>query len=251
MKKEALILFLLIVLSGLANAQTQTLGGEDGYLPTTDIALIQICTNCTYVNITYIKDGSGGLISIEDSMTKDETFFNYTLNASSTSELGEYVVNWLADPDGIQTTGNYNFFVRKNATRLSTAESNLYIVLLIISILAFIFFLYFSMTLPYSDERSKKGTITRLISAKYLKLLSIILGYGSLIWFLNILVGVTENFISLEFASRMLVNLYVMIFYLSYPLVIVVFGLAMIEIYKDLFIPMIKWFLRKHVKKTI
>jgi len=245
------ILFLLsfLLMIGLGSAQVQTLGGVNGFAPGTEINLTQTCTNCTYVNITYIVLGSGGLQNISTQMGKDGTFYNYTLSSEFTDYIGEYIVNWVADPDGDQTAGNYNFFVRRNATLLTTAESFLYIALAIFSLIAVMFFSYNALTIPYIDERNEVGTLTRLISPKYLKILSTWIAYGTFIWFLGIITGISNNFLSLGFARTAVTNLYVFLSIIGYGLTFFILVLLFIEVWKDMFIPIIKRFFKAYGKR--
>jgi len=241
MKKLVIFSLLFIFIISLASSQSQqTLGGIDGFPPRTEINLTQTCSNCTFVNVTYIVVGSGQLEKFNQEMTKDGTFYNYTLGSNLTTSLGEYIINGVADPDGTQTAWNYNLFIRNNGTLLTTAESVLYIFLAIFNLIAVVFFLFHGMTLPYTDERSKNGTLTRLISAKYLKMLSIWIGYGSLIWLTSIIAAITNNFIPLASIQTLMTNLHLYMYVLGYPLTFLVLGIIMIEVYKDMFVPLFK-----------
>ncbi len=248
--KLILLIFSVLFLISLAGAQVQTLGGEDGFFPDTDIDLIQICSNCTFVNITTItftptggvKD-SGKIIRLNIEMQKDGTFYNYTLAKGNTSREGEYIVNWISD--GPTVIGNYNFFVRGNATKLTTGESFLYFIFLIISFLGALFFLYFGFILPYSDKKIEDGSITRWVPFKYLKIFSIWIGYGLLLWFMNLLTGIANNFITLAIASNIISATYLVLITISYPLTIVILSIFLIQFYWDIIIPLFKILLNK------
>ena len=238
MKKGVLLLLLLLFAINSASSQTQTLGGIDGFPPGKDINLIQTCTNCTFVNLTFIVLGSGQLENISRAMTKEDTFYNFNLTANLTTSLGEYTINWVADPDGIKTSGNYNLFVRNNGVLLTTAESVLYIFVALLNLIAVVFFLFQGITLPYTSERTKDGTLTRLIPSKYLKLLSILIGYGALIWLSSIMTSIINNFISLESVLTLMTNLHLFMYVLAYPLTVLILAIIMIETWIDIFVPL-------------
>lgn len=244
MKKGSSLLFLFILSIAFANAEVQVLGGDDGYPPGIDIPLIQICPNCTYVNITYLVLGDGNLLQINKAMTKDGTFYNYTLNKIYTNSTGEYIVNYIDDIDGTKDSGNYAFNVRKGGILLTTGEAILYIVLMSLNILGFFFFLYLSKKIPYSDERTKDGTISRLIKQKYLKLLAIWLCYGSLLWFMNLLAGLMNTFAYLEIAANLTSNLYIYLSWIGYGLSVTIMILVFLNVWADLLIPLFKRLLR-------
>lgn len=244
------LIFSVLFFISLVGAQTQTLGGEDGFFPDTDIDLIQICGNCTFVNITAIMftptggiKGSGEIIRINSEMQKDGTFYNYTLLKGNTSREGEYIVNWISD--GPTIIGSYNFFVRGNAAKLTTGESFLYLVFLIISFLGAVFFLYFGFILPYSSKKLEDGTITRMISFKYLKIFSIWIGYGLLLWFMNLLTGIANNFVTLAIASNLISAVYLILITIAYPLTVLILSIFLIQIYWDLLVPLFKILLNK------
>lgn len=78
--------------------------------------LVQICANCTYVNITAITAGDNNTFYLgpgQFSMTQlTPSLFNLTF--CNTSTLGEYVVQNLADPNGAKKISNFNFFITKS-----------------------------------------------------------------------------------------------------------------------------------------
>lgn len=243
---SSIVCFLLIVLSSVSAQTQQTLGGIDGYDPSEDIGLIQVCANCTSINVTYIVLGNGTLLPVNEAMTKDRTVFNYTFFKNHTSSIGEYIVNWEGDPDGVADSGNYNFFVRRGGVSLTTGEAILNVMLIVVTFLAMLLFFHFAIIFPYSDERSKDGSFSRLIPPKYLKILSFWFAYGAFLWFMNILTGIVNTFISLEFARSLVSNSYIFFYYLGFVITTVVLILMFLEVWKDLFVPVIKIILRKH-----
>lgn len=75
------------------------------------IDLIQTCSNCTYNNITKIKLANGTLLNVNGEMTKDGTFYNYTLSGY-TDFIGEYIVNGIGDLDGEEEVWSYVFEIK-------------------------------------------------------------------------------------------------------------------------------------------
>lgn len=249
MKKVVLIVFLLFSLLSVSAQEQQTLGGVDGFPPSTDIELLQVCATCTQVNITVIKLGNGTLFPIYQMMTKNASVYNYTFVKNQTSSLGEYIVNWEADPEGKARSGNYNFFIRKGGVLLTTGESIIYIILMVVNFLATWFFLHFGFAFPYSDARNEEGTLSKIIPQKYLKLLSILIGYGFLLWMMNIFSSIVNTFVSLDFVSNLVTNLYIFSLVIGYLLTVVILILLFIEWWRDLIVPIIKLLLRKHGKR--
>jgi len=70
------------------------------------ISLIQTCVSCTYNNISRVVVSPSSDVVLQNVvMTRDGTFYNYTL--CNTTLLGEYHVNGFGDLDGTQTKFNY------------------------------------------------------------------------------------------------------------------------------------------------
>lgn len=127
MKKLLLILIVGIFLISFASA-IENLGN---FKQGENINLIQICPSCTYNNITTIKVADGSLLKINKAMDKDGTFYNYTLDSSNATELGEYVVNGIGDLGGVATTWNYKFEVTTSG-KGGTENIFLFIIVLVL-----------------------------------------------------------------------------------------------------------------------
>jgi len=88
------------------------------------------CNNSTTCQITIFDPDTEILISYQN-MTFNTNYYNYSLNSSQTSELGDYTVNILCEGsrDGFST---FTFRVTPNGEIPSTATAFFYIILLMI-----------------------------------------------------------------------------------------------------------------------
>jgi len=161
----ALVLFVWLAFVTTAQEQ-QTLGTfrQDGC-----IELKQTCGNCTYVNITRVSaPDSSVLLSGQNIMTKSGTVYNRTF--CSTSQLGEYIVDWQSDPNGITSAGNYNLFVTITGQKPTTAQGTIYLFLGMLSIFLFCLSLYGATKIKWKHSRDSSGHIIGLNDLKYVKL---------------------------------------------------------------------------------
>jgi hypothetical protein len=110
MKKQVIFLLLLILIIPLVNSQVENLG----YFKLNDcVKLIQICSNCTYNNITSVLYPNSTIALSQVSMSQSGT--EYTYNCfSSTSLLGTYIVNGKGDVNGVNRVWSYTFNVTGN-----------------------------------------------------------------------------------------------------------------------------------------
>lgn len=91
------------------------------------VPLMQICANCTYINVTQINMPYNNtfLLPAPISMTKVDTVYNYTF--CTTRNLGDHIVSWKADPDGQITIGNWDFTVTSTGFNIPISFQFLFI----------------------------------------------------------------------------------------------------------------------------
>lgn len=232
MKKTILILMFSIILISFASAQQQSLGSvkQDDCIDIT-----QTCPDCTYNNITSIiyPNKTKYSFSPEQNMTKVGTDYTFhTCNFSS--QLDEYIVNGIGDLGGTNTIWNYNYIVTPTGFILETSESILYIIILIVTFILFLAFLYPAITLPYSNKTSPDGSITRITKTKYLKLLSVWFAYGFFMWFLQTLNTISGSFIKLTYLSNFITNIFTYSQWFSVGITFLILTIIFVEIWKDI-----------------
>lgn len=170
LEKILLLLMAIVLIAGfidVASAQEQQTLGT--FLKDSCIQLKQTCGNCTYVNITRVSaPDSSVLISGNFSMTRQDTIYNLTF--CSTTQVGEYIVDWKANPDGVTSAGNYNFFISLTGIRPSTAQGTIYFFLGLLSIAIFGLSLFGAIKIKWKHPRDHKGIIVGLNDLKYVKL---------------------------------------------------------------------------------
>lgn len=86
------------------------------------VDLIQVCGNCSYVNITSIKVPNSTTILTNVIMTKDGSRFNYTFYDSW--QLGRYIVSGIGDDDGIPTVFSYDFYINPTGEEQNSILDN-------------------------------------------------------------------------------------------------------------------------------
>lgn len=71
--------------------------------------IIQICDNCTYVNLTAVMYPNSTILSSNIGMS--DTGSNYYTQFCNTSLEGNYIAIGIGDPNGVPTSFSYNFMV--------------------------------------------------------------------------------------------------------------------------------------------
>ena len=181
LKLVSLLILLVYLGIPLATSEEQTLGT---FKQNSCIELKQICSNCSYVNITRISAPDSTIVlSGQNPMTKVDTIYNRTF--CNTSQLGQYLIDWKADPDSITTAGNYDLFVSITGQKPTTAQGTIYFFLGILSIILFCLSLFGAIKIKWKHPRDNRGQIIGLNDLKYLKLL---------LWFVTYLILIFITF---------------------------------------------------------
>lgn len=107
------LVFLCVLLIPLTSAQIQTLGN---FKQSDCVNLKQVCSNCSYVNITSIIYPNSTQANGEVAMTKVGTDYNYTF--CKTTNLGTYIVNGKGDLNGVDNVWSYDFNITGNGKEL-------------------------------------------------------------------------------------------------------------------------------------
>lgn len=102
MKNIIIILMALVMITSTLGLES--LGNFERYK---DIELIQICSNCSFVNISTIRAPNSTIIYTDLPMTKNGARFNYSLRPLD--YLGNYQVCGVADVEGTYTSWCYDF----------------------------------------------------------------------------------------------------------------------------------------------
>lgn len=188
MKKIMLFILVAFLLISFTSAQQDSLGV---FTKGTDINLIQVCSSCTYNNITTIKTANGTLFTFNEVMDKDGTFFNWTLILNYTDSSGEYKINGIGDLDGVATIWTYSIIVTYKGDVLSSSQSILYIGLFVIMLFVFFMVIFFIGKLPESNTKDEEG---RLLSISYLKYVR------SILWFVEWMIFIAMIYLSSNLA---------------------------------------------------
>ena len=109
MKKYLLTILIMALIIPSCLAVVETLGT---YKQGNCIPLIQICTTCSYNNISsvyFANYGGEEVLSVETIMTRAGS--KYTYNFCNATNIGRYIVTGHGDLAGADSPWNYDFFV--------------------------------------------------------------------------------------------------------------------------------------------
>lgn len=195
--------------------------------------LIIQCDNCTYMNITSITYPNKTIAQSNLRTTKSGTEYNYTFTL--TNLVGDYVIRYEGDLDGITTTGAGLLLVTPNGDIVDTGSGIMYLVILLFLVTFFGFMGYFGITLPWKNETDLEGDyMVKVQWQKYLKLFCISFGYVLLMAILYIMYNLSSAYLSLESIPKMFLVLYSIMRAMFIPLFVLTIIFGGIKFFKDL-----------------
>lgn len=185
MNKILLYIIIGVLLLNSILAEQQSLGT---FKQNDCVNLIQICANCTYVNISSVLyPDSTKAVGEQHAMDSSDTLYNYT--TCNTSKIGTYIVNGHGDIDGIDTVFSYDLYVTQSGSDSNQTRSNLWF-------LVFIFvFLYGLLIFGMSINDSNMSIISSfgiILAGLYIVaygIADITNQYSSAIALINICIG--------------------------------------------------------------
>lgn len=220
MIKRLFILTLLLLIIPLVIA-VETLGT---FQQDKDVELIQVCDNCTYVNLTTVQVPNSSLLNLETNMSRTGRTYNFTFQ--NTESIGDYIYTTCGDPDGVVTCESVNFKITASGNDLGIAESLVYIIFLGVLIFVFMFFLYGSIRIPFKNQRGDDGKIVSINDMKYLKVCCMVGSYLMLMSIFGIMRQITANYLFLSAANK--IFHWMFFFMLSFTFPIIVLSLILI-----------------------
>lgn len=109
-----------------------------------DVRIYQTCNNCTYCNITQVKNPNGTiLLSNEEFIEDPSTYYSKILDGANTTTIGTYTYCYDCGNPQQSQTGCIDFEVTPDgfSTDLSKAWVNIFILLFFIGLIATTYFL--------------------------------------------------------------------------------------------------------------
>ena len=109
------------------------------------IELIQVCDNCTYVNLTTVQLPNSTILTVQTNMTLSGNTYNYSFTGAD--RLGFYIYTTCGDPDGVYTCKSVDFEVTTTGEKVSLSNAVMVIAFLVLAIICLV--LGYSFVMEY------------------------------------------------------------------------------------------------------
>ena len=221
MKKIYILLFLGLFLINLSSATLGTFGVDE-------CVHIKTVLNTSAVNISSISFPNSSVATTNQGMTKTDKTFNYTF--CETNTIGTYNYDYYDNEGNVYVN---DFIITKTGNTLNISESIIYVLLTLAVLGLFLLSLFATITIPYSNEINERGAVIKVTKTKYVKLGLMLLSYVLFVWLLNVLIGVSDNYLSLTMYYGFVSFLFTVLNNLALPFSIFILILMFFEIIRD------------------
>lgn len=196
------------------------------------VRLYQTCPNCTQLVLTNVVY-NGTNETLNQIMSTSDNFDYYT-HFCNTSFIGDYIVNGYGDVDGIKTGFAYNFEVTATGDGFSTAQSNTYIVLFIVTLLIFIGLLWVALIIPSGNKREEMyGYIIAISNLKYVKMVLFGLAYLALLFIMFFIYNMCYAYLSFGFVTSIFYTIFIAMTIILVPFYALLIYFAIVNLVKD------------------
>lgn len=225
--KKLFTIFLLVCLISCVSASSLGIFQKDSC-----VNLLQICDNCTYVNLTSVMyPNSTFVLKGQYAMTKTGEIYNYTF--CNTTAQGTYIYTSCGDDDGVSTCSSVSFEVTYNGTELNTQKSILYLGLIVILIFLFLIVVFSIPHLPKGDNYSEEGMLININNLKYLRHLFFGVAWGLLMGIVFMVANISIAYLPFNMFGEFFFMLYKIMMVLTLPMVFIWFIYIIASILKD------------------
>lgn len=193
----ALLIILVFTISLSYTVSSESCENTEGYMgkffPNANITLTQACPTCTFINIT-ITDPNSDVVFSNIPMTLSNGIFLFGPNSTISSQNGTYFVQGISN---LNQPFKACYIVTRITEEIDTPESIIYVVLTISVFLMFLFSVWGAIGLPARNRRNELNRIISVEIWKYPKIGLMFLAYAFFTWFINILLTLSANLVTL------------------------------------------------------
>ena len=183
----------------------------------------------------HLYDNTGNHTFESGILEKDSNGYDHEIFISSGnfSRLGEHAFYIFCNNSILGGEARGTFEVTQTGVTLDTPESLVYFILAFGVLILFALSFYFMIATEYGNETNEKGEIIKITKLKYVKLALILLTWVLFTWFLNILIGLSDNFVSLTMYYGFFGFMFTIMNSLALPLGVFIIVLSLFEIIRD------------------
>jgi len=184
----------------------------------------------------HLYNSSGNHLLVLETSTIEHIFdYSFYVDGGNFSR-GIYEVKFSCNNSVLGGSSELTFEVNPLGNETKTSESILYVVLTIAVLILFLMVLYLNIRIPSRNKTNGEGKIIFISNWKYLKIGMVLITYSLGLWLLNLLVGLSDNFLSLSIYYGLFSFLFLILVKLSWVVFVLVFVIFMASLIHDRFL---------------
>jgi len=195
------------------------------------INLPQVCENCTSNNISTILYPNKTIAKINISMSKDDTYYNYSF--CNTSTLGEYIVNGVGDLDGVRTSWAYNFEVTGTGFEFNQSRSTFYIGSLAVLVFLFVITVIMIPKIPNGNDTDSFGMVISINKLKYIRPVLYGIAYSLLLAITFLVSNVATAYMGSSLVADLFFVIYQLMYWMMIPMIFIWFAWFFVQLFRD------------------
>lgn len=189
-------------------------------------------TNCVF----HLYDSSGEHIlevPAKHYESEIDNEWEVFVGGNNFSKIGDQSYLIQCNSSSLGGFASVGFGITLSGLILETSEALIYLILAFGVLLLFIISFYFMISIEYGNKINESGAVFKISKTKYVKLGLILLTWVLFTWFLNILIGLSNNFVSLTMYYGLFSFIFNVMNRLALPLGIFILILSFFEIIRD------------------
>jgi len=174
-----------------------------------------------------------GTILIHATPPFEDNHFLMTRSKDIITEVGIYAITIICNSSDVYGWKTTYFEATKTGKGFDIEESLVYFILAFGVLILFALSFYFMIATEYGNEIDERGAVIKVTKLKYVKLALILLTWVLFTWFLNILIGLSDNFVSLTMYYGFFGFMFTIMNAVALPLGVVIIVIMLFEIIRD------------------
>lgn len=193
------------------------------------------CNPTSLCNLTVLYPNSTILLDNQP-MTNQLSFHNFTFTGEEINAVGFYQSIVICKDGSVEGADTPIFQATITGNVLTPEESRIYLLLTVAIFVSFCFVFFFTFKVPYSNEVNNEGATIKVTRKKYVKLSLMLLSYGLTIWWFNILIALSDNYLTLPLYSGLVSFIFTTLINLSGIIPVVIIVIMGVEFIRDVYV---------------
>lgn len=235
MMKVLLIVSLLVLLIPFIQAETNTVDIQDIF----ELGTIRFAKPC-FFNGTYCSSAGECNLTVfypNNTILLDNQIMTNSISehnvSFTTNTLGIHKADQICKDQGFLGSSTFYFDVTASGIQNTTSQSIIYIISFFGSLFLFVILLISSLNVPVGKNVNQEGFLSGIDYWKYVRHALWLFCYLTLLWTVNILVAITNNFLPLGVATVFFRVIYFFLLVLLVPLSGVAFYIFIYNVVTD------------------